>query len=250
MSRQGLILPVDIGESSEADGIEASDGSPSSDVAANSQQREVDSIKSEDKTMEINEIQKLVADGVASALKAEQDKRNAEEAQKKAVAEQVEAAVKAVKDEAAAQVSAAKAEAAEARRLPGGIEAPHVAKFGNIAKYDNLDATDAAVLAGFVSAARKSGHGNGVSEDLRKYIAIQIAEGQDKDNQFVAGKSAMKMANMPMKANELNQSTLANYGDEWIGVTYSTQLWNKFALPLLSLQRFQRLASRRVASPL
>ena len=34
---------------------------------------------------------------------------------------------------------------------------------------------------------------------------------------------AMKMAGMPMKANELNQSTLANYGDEWIGVTYSSQ---------------------------
>ena len=225
----GLVLPVDIGESSETDGVEVSDGSPGSDVEATSQQREVSSIKSEDKTMEVNEIQKLVADGVASALKAEQDKRNAEEAQKKAVAEQVEAAVKAVKDEAAAQVAAAKAEAAEARRLPGG-DAPHVAKFGNIAKYDNLDATDAAVLAGFVSAARKSGHGNGVSEDLRKYIAIQIAEGQDKDNQFVASKSAMKMANMPMKANELNQSTLANYGDEWIGVTYSTQLWDKIRL--------------------
>ena len=226
----GLVLPVDIGESSETDGVEVSDGSPGSDVEATSQQREVSSIKSEDRTMEVNEIQKLVADGVASALKAEQDKRNAEEAQKKAVAEQVEAAVKAVKDEAAAQVAAAKAEAAEARRLPGGVEAPHVAKFGNIAKYDNLDATDAAVLAGFVSAARKSGHGNGVSEDLRKYIAIQIAEGQDKDNQFVASKSARKMANMPMKANELNQSTLANYGDEWIGVTYSTQLWDKIRL--------------------
>ncbi len=227
----GLSLPVDIeGESSETDGVEVSDGLLGSDVAATSQQREVSSIKSEDKTMEVNEIQKLVADGVASALKAEQDKRNAEEAQKKAVAEQVEAAVKAVKDEAAAQVAAAKAEATEARRLPGGNDAPYQTKFGNIAKYDSLDATDAAVLAGFVSAARKSGHGNGVSEDLRKYIAIQIAEGQDKDNQFVASKSAMKMANMPMKANELNQSTLANYGDEWIGVTYSTQLWDKIRL--------------------
>ena len=178
----GLVLPVDIGESSETDGVEVSDGSPGSDVEATSQQREVSSIKSEDKTMEVNEIQKLVADGVASALKAEQDKRNAEEAQKKAVAEQVEAAVKAVKDEAAAQVAAAKAEAAEARRLPGGVEAPHVAKFGNIAKYDNLDATDAAVLAGFVSAARKSGHGDGVSEDLRKYIAIyKVAQASAQD---------------------------------------------------------------------
>jgi hypothetical protein len=28
-----------------------------------------------------------------------------------------------------------------------------------------------------------------------------------------------------MKANELNQSTLANYGDEWVGVYYSGSLW-------------------------
>ena len=227
----GLSLPVDIeGESSETDDVEVSDGLLGSDVAANSQQREVSSIKSEDKTMEVNEIQKLVADGVASALKAEQDKRNAEEAQKKAVAEQVEAAVKAVKDEAAAQVAAAKAEAAEARRLPGGVEAPHVAKFGNIAKYDNLDATDAAVLAGIMSAAKMANRSVGVSEDLRKYLAIQLAEMTDTERQFVASKSAMKMAGMPMKANELNQSTLANYGDEWIGVTYSSQLWDKIRL--------------------
>jgi hypothetical protein len=33
-----------------------------------------------------------------------------------------------------------------------------------------------------------------------------------------------------MKANELNQSVLASYGDEWIGVTYSTQLWDKIRL--------------------
>ena len=226
----GLILPVDIGESSKADGIEASDGSLSSDVAANSQQRKVDSIKSEGRTMEVNEIQKLVADGVASALKAEQDKRNAEEAQKKAVAEQVEAAVKAVKDEAAAQVAAAKAEAAEARRLPGGNDAPYQTKFGNVAKYDNLDATDAAVLAGIMSAAKMANRSVGVSEDLRKYLAIQLAEMTDTERQFVASKSAMKMAGMPMKANELNQSTLANYGDEWIGVTYSSQLWDKIRL--------------------
>ena len=222
----GLVLPVDIGESSETDGVEVSDGSPGSDVEATSQQQTISSVKNKDNIMNPEDVQKLVND----ALKAERDRVAAEEAQKKAQEEAVSLAVKAALVEKDKELAAAKAEAAEARRLPGGVEAPHVAKFGNIAKYDNLDATDAAVLAGFVSAARKSGHGNGVSEDLRKYIAIQIAEGQDKDNQFVASKSAMKMANMPMKANELNQSTLANYGDEWIGVTYSTQLWDKIRL--------------------
>ena len=176
--------------------------------------------------MNPEEVQKLVND----ALKAERDRVAAEEAQKKAQEEAVSLAVKAALVEKDKELAAAKAEAAEARRLPGGNDAPHVAKFGNVAKYDNLDATDAAVLAGIMSAAKMANRSVGASEDLRKYLAIQLAEMADTERQFVASKSAMKMAGMPMKANELNQSTLANYGDEWIGVTYSSQLWDKIRL--------------------
>lgn len=223
----GLSLPVDIeGESSETDGVEVSDGLLGSDVAANSQQQTISSVKNKENIMNPEEVQKLVND----ALKAERDRVAAEEAQKKAQEEAVSLAVKAALVEKDKELAAAKAEAAEARRLPGGNDAPHVAKFGNVAKYDNLDATDAAVLAGIMSAAKMANRSVGVSEDLRKYLAIQLAEMSDTERQFVASKSAMKMAGMPMKANELNQSTLANYGDEWIGVTYSSQLWDKIRL--------------------
>jgi len=223
----GLSLPVDIeGESSETDGVEVSDGLLGSDVAANSQQQTISSVKNKENIMNPEDVQKLVND----ALKAERDRVAAEEAQKKAQEEEVSLAVKAALVEKDKELAAAKAEAAEARRLPGGNDAPHVAKFGNVAKYDNLDATDAAVLAGIMSAAKMANRSVGVSEDLRKYLAIQLAEMTDTERQFVASKSAMKMAGMPMKANELNQSTLANYGDEWIGVTYSSQLWDKIRL--------------------
>jgi len=223
----GLSLPVDIeGESSETDGVEVSDGLLGSDVAANSQQQTISSVKNKENIMNPEDVQKLVND----ALKAERDRVAAEEAQKKAQEEEVSLAVKAALVEKDKELAAAKAEAAEARRLPGGVEAAHVAKFGNVAKYDNLDATDAAVLAGIMSAAKMANRSVGVSEDLRKYLAIQLAEMTDTERQFVASKSAMKMAGMPMKANELNQSTLANYGDEWIGVTYSSQLWDKIRL--------------------
>ena len=223
----GLSLPVDIeGESSETDGVEVSDGLLGSDVAANSQQQTISSVKNKENIMNPEDVQKLVND----ALKAERDRVAAEEAQKKAQEEAVSLAVKAALVEKDKELAAAKAEAAEARRLPGGVEAAHVAKFGNVAKYDNLDATDAAVLAGIMSAAKMANRSVGVSEDLRKYLAIQLAEMTDTERQFVASKSAMKMAGMPMKANELNQSTLANYGDEWIGVTYSSQLWDKIRL--------------------
>lgn len=218
------------GESSEVDDIEANDGSLSSETVANSQQREVtEVIKSEGINMELNEVQKLVADSVASALKAENDKREAEAAQQRAIAEQVEAAVKSVKEAAAAEVAAAKAEAAEARRLPGG-DSPYVTKFSNVAKYDDLSAADAAILTGILGAAKTANRSNGASENLLKYLAIQIADSGKNDDNFGSTKSAMKMAGMPMKANELNQSTLASYGDEWVGVAYSTELWDKIRL--------------------
>ena len=231
----GLILPDDIeGESSETNDIEAGDGLSSSGVAADSQQREViNSIKSEDKTMTPEEIQKLVADGVASALKAEQDKRTADEAQKQAVAAQVEAAIKSVKDEAAAQVAAAKAEAAEARRLPGGNEAPYVAKFENLWKYDNLSIPDMAVTIGILDAAKAIGRSrHGASEDARRALAVKLVEDKNQDGVFNAAKMQMRndIKGVAMKANELNQSTLANYGDEWIGVTYSNELWRMVAI--------------------
>lgn len=168
---------------------------------------------------------------IEAALKAQRD-ADALEAQRKAdMQAQVEAALKAQKEQHDKEMATIKAEAAANRRLPGGgSEAPYQTQFGNIAKYDDLDPTDAAVLAGILSAAKMANRSVGVSEDLRKYLAIQLAESPDKDRQFVASKSAMKMAGLPMKANELNQSTLASYGDEWIGVTYSTQLWDKIRL--------------------
>jgi len=222
----GLTLPDDIeGEAPEAETIEIGDGQSSVDAGDRQQQTINSMTKTENTTMNEEQVARIVAE----AMKAEQDKRVAEESQKKQQEELVAQAVKAALVEKDKELASAKAEAAEARRLPGG-NAPYQTKFNNIAKYDDLDITDAAVLAGIISSAKMANRSAGVSEDLRKYLAIQLAEHEDKDRQFVASKTAMKMAGMPVKANELNQSTLASYGDEWIGVTYSTQLWDKIRL--------------------
>lgn len=195
--------------------------------------------------MEPNQIAELVAQSVNAAFaqreaaaKAEADRQaeitNAAKSAADAAVKATREAMQAELDAAKSAADAAKAEAAEARRLPGG-GAPYQAKFNNIWRYDHLGIDDLAFAAGVLDAAKGVRMGNilggGASEDMRKALAIRLAETSgDEERQYSAGKSAMKSANMPLKANELNQSTLSSYGDEWIGVTYSSQLWDKVRL--------------------
>ena len=172
-------------------------------------------------TMDEKELQEMVAkasaEAVATALKAKEDSDKTEKERN----EKIEA------DKKAAVESALKArddEDAKKNRLPGGA-APYVAEFGNVWKYDNLDAGDTAVMIGVLQSAGKE-----VSENALKALAIKLTDSEDRDGkggQFARERMAMKAVGMPMKADELNQSILAGFGDEWIGVTYSNQLWDK-----------------------
>ena len=139
--------------------------------------------------------------------------------------EELELAAKAKKD--------AEEAAAKGRRLEdegdeeeGG--APNVAKYGNTWKYDNLDNGALALTVGVLSRAKAVGQSeHGISENAIKALAIRMVTDKDPKRQNVRTLMAMKAAKMPLKANELNQSTLASYGDEWVGVEYSNQLWEK-----------------------
>lgn len=148
------------------------------------------------------------------------------------------AAQKAEEDRIEAEVQrrteAAKAElekeAAKGRRLPGGggIQAPYVAQYADTWKYDNLEVPDLAVMIGVLDEARRQGRSRGgVTEAALKALAIRIVEEKDDNGVLTAGRQSMKAMGLPIKANELNQSTLANYGDEWVGTTYSTALWER-----------------------
>ena len=165
--------------------------------------------------MDEKEVQRLVAEAVKSAIAQEREQAKAEaEAQAEQdaeIAKQVEAAVKAEKDKWAAE-----------NRLPGG-EAPHQMKFASTSKYDNLDDGDLSLLIDIVkSAPNRNAHD---AETAMKALAVRYAESDKPEHQ--PARRAMKMADMPLKSDELNNSTLANYGDEWVGVSYSSELWEK-----------------------
>lgn len=148
------------------------------------------------------------------------DRLNAE----KAAREAAEQAAKEDQARIAAAVAAERAkwdaDVAAQRRLPD-FGAPTVAKYGNIWKYDNLSAGDLATMIGILRSAKRE-----VSENILKALAIRATQDENV-HQMARTRAAMEMMGMPVKSNELNQSTLASYGDEWVSVTYSTELWDK-----------------------
>ncbi len=152
---------------------------------------------------------------IAERLAAEKKQREDEAAAQQAVQNQIAAAV-------TAERAKWDAETAANRRLP--METVNVAKFGNLWAYDNLDAGDLSVMIGVLQSAQKK-----VSENALKALAIRATQ-EETSPRMMRTRAVMQQLGMPVKANELNQSTLASYGDEWIGVTYSTELWDKIRL--------------------
>jgi len=172
-------------------------------------------------------------EAIAKAIKANDEKREADAAAKAAEQARIDEAVKAAKADMQAQIDAAAAQ----NRIPGGMTgAPAVAQFGSIAKYDDLEIADLAVLAGISKATKMAGKTNGVSPELLAALVTRLADSDEgKKPEYGAAKAALKAQQAQhgapaVKANELNYSTYTSYGDEWVGVTYSTQLWDKIRL--------------------
>ena len=229
----GLALPESIEGEAETEPEAEAKGAEQSAPAAKSepaQEAITDNHPMEGRDMTEQEVQ----EAIAKALKADQDKRDAEAAAKAAEQARIDAAVAAAKADMQAQIDAA----AAANRIPGGMTgAPAVAQYGDIAKFDNLDIGDLAVLTALGKATKMAGKTDGPSLELLKALTVRLGESDEgKQAEYGAAKAALKAAQAKVhggaaiKANELNYSTYATYGDEWVGVTYSNVLWDKIRL--------------------
>jgi hypothetical protein len=92
-------------------------------------------------------------------------------------------------------------------------------------KYDNVESSDLAFGIGTLESAKRSGQSrHGASLDAIKALAKRL--GSEETGRSESGRTARQAFKASgIKANEINQSTLANYGDEWVGVYYSGSLW-------------------------
>lgn len=171
-------------------------------------------------TMDEKDLIKLLDD--RDAKKAELEAKVQEEQESRQAA--IDAAVKAELEKKAAeeQKAAEDAAAMKAQRLPSGKGMPYVTKYHETAKYDHLSAGDVAFMCQLLDAPSNFGHGRS-SELAAKALILKLAE--DKTETGYTGRSAMKAAGMAFKTDEVMQQDLTSYGDEWVGVAYSTSLW-------------------------
>lgn len=176
----------------------------------------------------------------ADLLKEQEAEKKAKEAEQAKIDEAVKAALAKKDEESEAEAKKkeeadaeakkkADAESMKGRRLPDGTNVSATqAKYAFTWKYDNLEPGDHALMNEIVAADKK---GNGVSEDSMKALAIKVIEDKDPERVFSSTKMAMKKAGMSMKvADALNQSDLAGYGDEWVGILQSSDLWRRVLL--------------------
>ena len=163
------------------------------------------------------ELQERVQKEVQAALAA-REKAAAEAA--KAEREQQEIVEEAVK-------AARKQWEAERNRLPGGM--PYVAHYNPAWKYDHLGVGDLALTIAVLSAARRAGDSRqGVNDAARKALAIRLLESKEPADAYA--RRAMKAAGIAVKADEIMQTDLTSYGDEWVGAAYSNQLWQEIRM--------------------
>ena len=178
---------------------------------------------------EAKELEELMtkAEAVKMQIKALGEVDAAEkleaEAAEKEREEELEAAVKTAEDKL-------RKEFAEKGRLPFKEGTPPVLKFAELAKYDNLDASDQALLVGVLNATDGTTQiqHDRASENAVKALAIKLLE--DKTRVGAVGQLAMKAAAsvMGIKAlgtDDVMQQDLTGYGDEWVGVAYSQAIW-------------------------
>jgi hypothetical protein len=161
----------------------------------------------------MDEIKSEVAQAVKEALAAERE----------AQAQAAEAArVAAMK----AELDALKAEKVEAGRLPSA--APYVTKFADTNKFDHLTPAEHAFLVDVARQSYRTGAmKNALSDAAVRGLALKMEAEAGKSAAAAQGLKAFNLSGLgaQFKANEINNSTLASYGDEWVGVQYSTDLW-------------------------
>lgn len=152
-------------------------------------------------------------------------------------------------DKLAAKMVAAQEAAAKARTpnpAPPEFERPNasVSEMSDLWKYDNYDTTDLGIALEGINAfksldGRRRWRG-GDPVNLTAALGVRILDDYERRAaKFPDGWRAMKSAGLPMaqkdffhaaKANELHYSTQSGAADQWVALSYSSELWDQIRL--------------------
>ena len=131
------------------------------------------------------------------------------------------------------ELTALSAQIAELKALMAAQPATNPAGFQTAApavitsetrKYDNIETGDLALLIETTKSAKAVGRSSGPSADAYKALAMRLESAETGKSEPLSH-AVKSFKQRGLKANELNYSTLASYGDEWVGVAYSGVLW-------------------------
>lgn len=150
--------------------------------------------------------------------------------------DQISAAMKAAVAPMEARIAAL--EQQPVNSLPAAQKAVSVSFDSDAWKYDGCSIGELALAVDVLRSAHRRGQSrNGVSDAAIKALAMRLDSSERKtEDGYREAYGAMKSATRGLKANEIGQSTLASYGDEWVGTAYGTDLWNSIRVgtPILS----------------
>lgn len=112
--------------------------------------------------------------------------------------------------------------------LPAPAGAPPVVDSSHW-KYDHLSPGELGMTISILNEAGGKRNGKGASDAAIRSLAMRLESSDAKaDVGYLEARGVMRKFLPPsVKANEIGQSTLASYGDEWVGVAYGTELWQK-----------------------
>ena len=105
---------------------------------------------------------------------------------------------------------------------------PYVTKFADTNKFDHLTPAEHAFLIDVARQSYRTGAmKNALSDAAVRGLALKMEAEAGKSAAAAQGLKAYKLfgPGEQIKANDINNSGLASYGDEWVGVQYSTDLW-------------------------
>lgn len=185
----------------------------------------------------------IPASGEKGAKKMAEDTKTVEPVQAPPANTEVLDAIKALAGQFAGLQNEVQAMKAQADKTPvndPGYAAPAVIVNTDHWKFDNTDTGDLAVMIGVLDSADRSRTGRKATANAYKALAMRLEteEARKSEAMRTAGHAFKKAG---IKANEIAQSTLANYGDEWAGVAYSGALWEKVRQATFVLDRLPQI---------
>lgn len=186
--------------------------------------RQSDEVKQEkSRDNEVKMSDQITLESIEEMLDKREKEKSEKAASEKATQDKLQKALDEAKEEGRKE-----AEKAAQNRLPNNEGQFNInANYDpDMAKYDHMEIGDHALMVGFMGKLEKTEDVHWNAEKAMKSLARKIESSENKDNY---SKSALNHAFQKagvQKSDELNYSTQASYGDEWVTVAYSNTLWN------------------------